>query len=241
MKKLLVVLAVVGLVVCRPVLAQEMEPASGTLIPPPAIYIPHGGTIVTEINVSDDDVLGIVKQVLPVAADAAREIVGDLMERGLDQGAGRRMGVPLALVAELDVEGLLEAVGGIQRVRVIVARYGRKIDAATFMNEFDAGVAKAGTFSKVLGDMEGVPGAVGIYAAPGNESYIGFVYDSRQRELYAMRIVGFVDVPALTQWVAKAVKLFLTGGDMDRMEAPTAEPQETPEGMPAEPPMPDQQ
>ena len=240
MNRALLAATVLGLITCPPVSAAEMGAASGTLIPPPAIHIPHGGTIVTEINLSDDDVLGIIKEVIPVAAEAAREVVGDLAKGGLDPNTGMGIGVPLALITGLDVEGLMEAVGGIERIRVIVARYDRKIDARTFMGEFDAGVAKAGTFSKVLADVGFFPGAVGLYAAPGNESYIAFAYEPRGHQLCAARIVGFVDVPALTRWIANAVKMFLTGFMPVRMEAPqVSESTVMPAGEPkaAEPPL----
>lgn len=246
MNRSLVMLAVLGLVACRSVSAAETEAASGRLIPPPSIYIPHGGTIVTEINVSDDDVLGIIKQIVPAAAEVARGVVAEMAKGGVSAKAGIGIGVPLAFATQLDVEGLMAAVGGIERIRVIIARYDREIDAKTFMAEFDSGVAKAGTFSKVLGDTGFIPGAAGIYAAPGNASYIGFAYVPREHALYAARIVGFVDVPGLTRWIGNAVKMFagVAQGTEVREEAPSApDAQVIPGGEPKvdEPPPPDQQ
>lgn len=172
---------------------------SGSLNQPPPIHIPYGGKIVTEINFSDDDVLGMIKQVIPALGDLVREIVAS----GPATGA---VPVPMAALANLDMTGLAEAIKDIRNVRMIIARYAGSPDPEVLLRQFNDGVAKAGKFNKVVSDFGFSPGMFAMYVEPGNTGYILVAYDPGQKNLYAARIVGSVDVPALMRWAGEVIK-----------------------------------
>ncbi|MCE5315511.1 MAG: hypothetical protein ABFD49_09445 [Armatimonadota bacterium] len=166
----------------------------GGLIPPPAINIPYGGTVVTEINISDNDVLGIIKQALPVIANVMQS-----------QPAQTQDGQPTAVFAakSLDLQAFGQAIGGITGIRFIIAKYEKQISPSDMVKQFGDGVAKIGKFSKIASDFAFVPGVAGIYAQENNSGYMGFMYDYNGKVLYALRIVGSVDIPKLIDLATK--------------------------------------
>lgn len=200
---LMVVLLLVTMVtVAMPAIAAD---GAATMIAPPAIFMPAGGKVVTEINVSDDDVLGIIKQAIPAVADVAKELGSSAMA-----GGGREMSAMIAMAGAVDVQGLSEAIVGITNVRLLAVRYARPMAPEKFVEEFTAGAAKAGQFNKIVTDFGMFPGALGIYALPANGGCMGFVYLPDQRTVYAVRVVGGVDVPKLIKWGGSIAKLALT-------------------------------
>jgi len=173
--------------------------AEGDVVAPPAIYLPAGSKIVTEVNLSDDDVLGIVKQSIPAIADVAKELLP------------LRFGENAAAISNaIDVTDLMQAIEGITNVRIVIAKYPSKISPERFVNEFNMGVAKAGKFSKVLTDSAFSGGAAGLYVLPENAGCIGFAYDPYERTVYAARVVGGLDVPKLIKWVGNIAKVALS-------------------------------
>jgi hypothetical protein len=184
---------------------------------PPAIYLPAGGKVVTEINLSDSDVLGIIKESIPALADVARELLP--LKMGASPEAAE------AIVNAIDVTGLMEAINGITNVRVVIAKYPSKISPERFVKEFNAGVAKAGQFNRILTDFGFSGGAAGLYALPDNQGTIGFAYDPGQRTAYAARVVGGLDVPKLIKWAGNVAKTI----GVQRQSAVEEAPEEAPE------------
>jgi len=173
------------------------------LIPPPAIHIPYGGKIITDINFSDSDVLGIVKQVLPSIGD----LIVEIAPRAIDTGGINAKGAAElgAVLSSLNFKELSEAISGIKNIRAIVAVYGNNVSPDRMLEQWDRGVAKIGTFSRVVK----LNGALALYAQPDNSGYIGFAYDPGSKVLYAVRIVGFVDLAKITKWAAEAARLLM--------------------------------
>jgi len=202
----------------------------GKLIPPPAIYMPYGGKIVSEVNLSDSNVLGIIKQILPALTDLVR-VAADAFGTAPVSG---KTAVNLEALPDLDFKPLSEVIEGVKNVRFIVVKYPRNADAQKLLAEMDAGVAKVGTFSKVASDFAFVPGVFAMYAQSNKEGYIAFAYDSKKGVLYAGRIVGLVDVAKLTQWISDAMKT-ITPLKPTKTEQPTKSPDGAPQAVPAQP------
>lgn len=226
MKKILVLVACMG---CLPALATPMVAQTGagaTLVAPPAIYLPAGGKVVTEINLSDDDVLGIIKQAIPAVADVVKELAPSGM-------GGHEARVVMGIATVADVQGLSESIQGITNVRLVAARYPRAMSPEKFLQEFSAGVTKAGRFSKILSDFGMFPGAVAIYALPDNAGCMGFVYIPQQQTAYALRVVGGVDVPKLIKWAGSIAKLAVGSRKAVVNEPQVAQPKQEPSSEPA--------
>jgi hypothetical protein len=228
MRQTLMVVLLLGCVLAA---AMPVVAAGGaaTMIAPPAIYMPSGGKVVTEINVSDDDVLGIIKQAIPAIGDAVKDL-------GLPTQPGSGdMNRVVAMAGAVDMQGLSEAIQGITNVRLLVVRYPGRVSPEKFVDEFTVGAAKAGQFNKIATDFGMFPGALGVYALPNNAGCMGFVYIPDQRTAYAVRVVGGVDVPKLIKWGGGIAKLALTA--KTRVPVPEPEPQpaapaEAPEAAP---------
>mgnify|MGYP005848145493 CR=1 FL=1 len=197
-----VLVALTALLIAAPAIGVPAA-AAGGLTPPPPIHIPYGGKVVTEVNLSDDDVLGMMKQMIPVLGDVMRETMDKI--QGMDGG----MPPPVAALAGLDMTGLAEAIQDIRNVRLIIARYSGDPDPETLLRQFNDGVAKAGRFNKIASDFGFMPGMFAMYAESGNSGYMAAAYDASGRTLYAARIVGSVDMPKLIKWVGSAAQLII--------------------------------
>lgn len=183
---------------------QSVE-SKGGLIPPAPINVPFGGKIVTEINITDGDVLGIIKQAIPAFDKAVQDSVAGGTKSASDIST---------MLAKADVKGFMEAINGIKSVRIIVVKYSRKAPASSIIDELNKGIAKLGAFNKVMTDSNfSAPCAFALYAEPNNQGYIGYSYDSKKGLLYAGRVVGFVDVPKLTKWGWNLAQMFIPAMD----------------------------
>ncbi|MGI6295011.1 MAG: hypothetical protein ACOX3G_02890 [Armatimonadota bacterium] len=170
--------------------------------PPPAIFMPWGGKLVTEVNISDDDVLGIAKQAIPALAD----VIKDLNEYAAAQQQSGFMSSMLAAAGEADLHSLSEAIAGITHVRVVVMKYSREIPVEAFLDEFSKGVVKSGPFRRVLMDMAHAPEATAAFMLPDNDGFIGFVYLPDQRTAYATRVVGGINVEEMIKFAGSIMK-----------------------------------
>lgn len=171
----------------------------GRILPPPSIYMPQGGSVVADINVKDDDVLGIIKQAIP--------ILGEAIRCGTKPADGELSQPPLAKLQALDFTGLIEAISGIRAIRLVVLHYDKKIDLKALVGELDRGAAKSGEFRKVASDCAFAPGTVALYAQPDNSGYLGFAYQREVRQLLGFRIVGAFDAAKLTKWAMDAASV----------------------------------
>lgn len=228
MRQTLMVVLLLGCVLAAamPVVAADGGGGgAATVIAAPAIYLPAGGKVVTEVNLSDDDVLGIIKQALPAVGEVVKEIVGQ-------ENVGGKAGMVAGLAGMVDTKELSEAIEGIKNIRLLVVRYPRLVTPEKFIEQFSAGVAKAGPFNKIVSDFGMFPGALALYALPNNAGCMGFAYIPAQRTAYAVRVVGGVDVPKLIKWGGGIAKMVLTA------RAKVAQPEGAPQPNTSEEPPP---
>ncbi len=232
MSKVFLIWTVFCTVAVSPVAGEAIDSEKG-LIPPPAIHIPYGGKIVTDFNFSDSDVLGIVKQVMPSIGDLIAEVAPKAMSTGETLIKGpTELG---AVLSSMNLKELSEAISGIKNIRAIVAVYGSSVSPERMLEQWDKGVAKIGTFSRVFSDIAMFNGAFALYAQPDNSGYIGFAYEPGSKVLYAVRIVGFVDVAKLTKWAVDAARLFMGATSMPEQpvkpKVPEAQTDDVPAGV----------
>lgn len=226
-KTLLVITAIAILSMCSMCYgaAPAPCPAAG-LIPPPAINIPYGGTIIAEVNLSDNDILGIVKQIIPAVASTSDDMLAQAKQSNSEPPE------PLALISSLQLQKLSAVISGVKNVRLVIAKYGKNTNPSDVISNFEKGLAKAGTYSKVASGLDLVPGVVGLYAEADNAGYVTFMYDSNEHRLYAVRVVGSLDIPKLTDWTIRAVgALKIKDGQLGsllNMSIPTAPNDEAP-------------
>lgn len=183
------------------------------VVVPPAINMPAGGKIVTEINLSDNDVLGIVKQSIPALADVLKELAPTIAQRA---GAQNNPG----WAKLISLEEFSQAISGVRDVRVLIARYPKMMTPERFLSEFSAGVAKTGQFNKIVSDFGFFPGSMAMFAAPENAGIIAFAYNPEEHTAYAVRVVGGLDVPKLIHWSGQIAKMFVAVRSEVQVEPP---------------------
>ena len=218
---------VLALVVCVGTRCGALEAAGAAegLVPPPAISVPYGGRVVTDINLSDKDLLGVIKQVIP----ALGEVIGSILPMAAGAAKGPVDEKALALLKGIDFKGLAEAISGITNVRLLVVRYPGPIKTTDLTAHLDSGVAKLGKFSRVLNDISRAPGVLALYAQADGGGYVGYAFDPGGRSLYAFRIIGTADLERLTKWVMNAARLAV--GAAGSTPVPSPEPGTASEGV----------
>ena len=214
--------------------------ACGGLIPPPAIYMPYGGKVITDINLSDGDVLGIIKQIIPSIGEIVKGAVplakNNVGASEISQQAMEK------LVSSLDFQVLADIVKDIKNIRAVVVVYNASIKPDDILKQFETGVSKAGKFSRLLSDTSSPAGTFALYAEPNNAGYIGFAYDPGKHKVCAARVIGFIDIPKLMKWVTDAAKPFMGMIVPSPEEEQPAENQpDAPQSAPAEAPAAEQQ
>ncbi|MCX8053235.1 MAG: hypothetical protein N3B12_05455 [Armatimonadetes bacterium] len=188
--------------------------APGGLITPPAISIPYGGKVVTEINFSQSDVLGVIKQIIPALGDLMTNFAPKAAAEAKNPIEARAMTV----LKGVDFQAFADAIQGITNIRLLVVKYGAIPKVTDLESQLDYGVAKLGKFSRVLSDISMFPGLVRMYAQADGGGYVGYAFNSKSRVLYAARVLGSADIPKLIKWVADLVKTTLN------VTSPTPEP-----------------
>lgn len=215
MKKILILSVIIAVLATSSIYAaDECCPSQAQLCPaaaaqtglnaPPPIYTPFDGTIVTEIHITDNDVLGIVKQVIPV--------IGQTLKEDSTSAILGSVNSHLSAIGKIDLNPLMEAINGIKDIRFIVVQYKRQLDMAQLPKQLEAGAAKIGPFSKLMSDFSNPSNEVFTLfsqtGAEGNGGLVGYVYRPRTRQLLAARVIGSVDFPKLTKWAIDTAKMF---------------------------------
>ncbi len=204
--------------------------AAGTLIKPWALNIPYGANITTEVNLTENDLLPTLKSMIPMIGDLAKmgaaQGLSAVPGMGGSMGAGvGEMGAQMmAGMDNLDTTQLAAALDGVKAVRLLVGTYPRHSTPKDFQMEFEKGLVKMGTFSKVMGNIQDT--AVGIYAQSNNGGYVGYTYDPKKGTIMAARLVGSLDIQKIMNWVM----------EMAKQSAEKPAPAPTPEPEPAAPP-----
>lgn len=180
-------------------------PAQSTakgVTPPPALNMPYSARVVTDLNISDNDLLGVAKQTLPGVVRTMLPFLTGKAASGLGKPVDEK---------DLDPTPLLDSISRVTSLRAIVAKLPKTATKAQIMKDVEAGVAKIGKFGKVLADTRSGPGFGLLFAQSDNAGYIGFIYDADQNTLYAGRAVGSVDVSKLTTWATNLLTKYGVG------------------------------
>ncbi len=179
----------------------------------PSIPMPPGTTLLTEINLSDSDILEAVKMMIPAFA----------------QGIAGTEGEVGKALAQIDLTALSEAVRGVKQVRVIQMQLGAKPDTASIVSVFEKALPSEDGWLRSIYDTTIVKnGAVAVYTRSGQEFFLFAVAPDKQRAV-AARIVGFIDIPKIAAWAGNIAKQFVEA----TAATPTKERQ--PEPIKAEP------
>jgi hypothetical protein len=220
----LVVFAMVAVCLGTGVLADDR----GTLMKPWALNVPFGANITTEVNLTDNDLLPTIKGLIPMIGDLAKMGAAQSLGATVAPAAGEMGAAVLASVNDLDTTQLAGAVKDVKAVRILSGSYSRRLSPKDFQMEFEKGLNKMGTFTKVLGNIQDT--AVGLYSQGNNGGYVGYTYDPKKGTFMAGRLVGSLDFEKIAAWGMEMAKKSAAA-----KPAPAPAPQPAPEDKPAEP------
>jgi len=159
----------------------------------PDIPAPPNSTLVTEINLSESDILGMIKAAIPAFAEAVTSTPGELSY----------------LISQLNLNALVDSIRDVKQIRVVQYRLLPGIDSKGILDFYDQSLPDLEGWSRLLYDISALPkGAAAIYTRSGQDFLIVGV-DPSKNAVFAARTVGFVDVPKLAEWVGKALSYFV--------------------------------
>ena len=185
--KLAAALVVAFLLLSVGVQAQQAAPCAT-----PEIPTPPGAKLVTEINLSDNDILGMIKQAIPAFNQAACGSSGELG----------------AFLSTLDLNSLSDAIRDVKQVRAMQFKLTQKCDAAGIVTFYEGKLTEADGWTRALYDITAIPnGAIAVYSR-GGQDFFAVAVDPAKSAVYAVRTVGFVDIPKLAAWTGKAMKAY---------------------------------
>lgn len=159
----------------------------------PDIPAPPNSTLVTEINLSESDILGMIKAAIPAFAEAVTSTPGELSY----------------LISQLNLNALVDSIRDVKQIRVVQYRLLPGIDSKGILDFYDQSLPDSEGWSRLLYDISALPkGAAAIYTRSGQDFLIVGI-DPSKNAVFAARTVGFVDVPKLAEWVGKALSYFV--------------------------------
>ncbi|MEN6371036.1 MAG: hypothetical protein ABFD64_03400 [Armatimonadota bacterium] len=163
----------------------------------PEIPAPAGATLITEINLSDSDILGMIKQALPAFAQAFTSTPGEVNN----------------FVKQLDIDSFSAAIEGIHQVRILQFDIPKTANTAKMFDFYQEKFSADNGWSRIVYDISMAPAKAGAVYTHGGQEYLAVGVDAKANRLFVARTVGFVDVPKLAAWFGNAVKAYFQIAD----------------------------
>lgn len=204
---------------------------AGKTVAPPAIHLPHGAKVQTELNFGNNDVLGLVKELLPALGDLVS--IGSAAGGPMGLGPGGPLPVPAEMLSQIDFRPLAEVLDGITNFRMIVASHKTGVPADDILAQFSSGAAKAGRFNRIITNLPVNAGVLAVFAQADGAGYLFYNYNAGDGKIQAVRLSGKVDVAKLMKWATETMKMFAVKAREDVTEEPPASEDDTEEVAPA--------
>jgi hypothetical protein len=161
---------------------------------PPEIVAPPGGALITEVNLSDNDVLGMLKQAIDAFAQSSKGAKGEI-------GQGLKA---------VDLSTLAEAIQGVSAIRAMQFKLTPGTSAGAVLNFYQTQLPTTQGWSRILFDTSMAPkGAMAVYTRGGQE-YFSIGIDPSKNRAYVARTIGSVDVPKFASWLGGVAKFAST-------------------------------
>ncbi len=185
-----------------PVLVCAQQPQ---VVAQPEIPVAPGTTLLTEINITDNDILGMIKQAVPAFVQTAQVSGGELGE----------------FLKNADLNTLVDAFQDVEVVRAMQFRLAATTTPASVMSFYAGKLTAEDGWSRVLYDASVVgKGTVSVYARDSQDFFVVGT-DPVKKSVYAVRTVGFVNVPKLAAWAGNSMKYFTA---LEAKKKPVAKP-----------------
>ena len=186
MKKVLLI-AIAAMLIGVAASAQIAQP-----IPTPDIPLPQDAVLLTEINLSENDLLGMAKDALAAFAASSRGAKGEVGQ----------------IIAAADLDTLLSIIKDVKAVRAMQFQIPKNCTADDLLEFYQSALTTEQGWSRIIYDKSTMPkGAAAVYTRGGEEYFAVGIEPAKQRA-YAMRSVGAVDVVKMGGWLGGVMKRF---------------------------------
>lgn len=194
---------------------------AGSITSPPQIMMPYGSDVVTEVYISDDDLLKVIKGMVPMIGDILKGGMKTTIEAAVGQQMGTQSPNVSAVLGNLDLKPMSEAIEGVKSVRILIANYSADLKKKELLNALDSGAKKIGTFKRIISDVQFSSGVVVVYAQEQNKGYLAYMYEPKTKMMYAGRLIGNLDVQKIIGWVMELATKTMTAPPAVLESAPT--------------------
>lgn len=159
----------------------------------PEIAIPPGGTLVTEINLSENDLLGVIKQAIPAFTQSAAGATGEIGQ----------------LIKNIDLNTFVEAIQGVRHIRAMQFKLSSGAAPSTILRFYENRLAaeENSAWTRTLFDASSPEKGQVMVLTKGGQEYFGVATDTKESRVFVIRTVGSVDMVKLAAWAGQTAKL----------------------------------
>lgn len=163
----------------------------------PKFDLPDGARVMLEVNLNQDNLLGMFKQAIPSFLKGLNDSTGKT-------GSEKPTVELLSLVNKLDLNSLYASVQGVKALRVSNYEIKDKIDPSKLLNYFEKQLPSSKGWDRIYLDTQTIPqGTVAVYES--NNNYAAFIIDPVNNQNFIVSTVGFIDIPKLTEWLGRTI------------------------------------
>jgi len=170
--------------------ATKQVPKRGTVAPQPSIPIPANGKVITEICLTEDDLLGVIKK---AAAGLASSVGGEKPSESSpkDEATGEA-----AFQIGFSLKDIADAVQGLRAIRFIIVRCPDDCTPEQVAADF-GGKLDGSRWHRIVRDVGLFGGSAAFYMDTQDGDLMGFCYNAESKTMYAARAVGIIDLTKL--------------------------------------------
>jgi len=153
--------------------------------------LPPDAILATEISLSEDNILPMLKQAIPAFTKGFASATGDEAE----------------IVKKLKLDDLYDAMKQVKAIRVDIFKMKKAKDAATMLNSFAIQVPLSKGWDRMMYDSSSLSGEIlAVYAR--HQEYLGVMLSSDPKgssDCVAVGMAGFVDLAKVAGWAGNLV------------------------------------
>jgi hypothetical protein len=156
------------------------------------IPAPQGATMITEINMSETDVLGMIKAAIPAFAQSAAGAQGEIGD----------------FIKQLDLGTFSAAIEGVQQVRVMQFAVPKTTSLTKTFDFYQEKLPSSDGWSRIAYDASMAPSMAGAVYVRDGKDFFSVGLDLKKGRLIVARTAGFIDVPKMASWFGNAISVF---------------------------------
>lgn len=172
-------------------------PRHGTIMPQPWIPIPANGKIMTEVCLTDDDLLGVIKRATAVLAKSTK---GEKSPENKPENEAASSTGAATLQIGFELKDVAAVVQGLRAIRFVVIRCSGDKTAEQIAAEFDSKL-DGNRWRRVASDLGLFGGSAAFYMDTKDGDIMGFGYNPDNKMIYAGHVVGSIDLAKLMGFI----------------------------------------